>query len=391
MNALIPFASLALATSIAPLVAGAPPAQPSPAAVSIPVCEEAYLGVYVIQSSAGGAEVTRIMDGSPADKAGIRGGDRIVALAGHQIDDPETLIAMIDDREAGNRVEVVFYRGSDKHTKTVKLGNRAEAQRYFEVDAPADVSRGFFQPGEFEFEEFEVPAFEEALSFEFDQDSFDVFDEDGGSVIVFEDYEVEMPFEVQQSRDDLDVELSARRARDMDETSARLEERMEALRAQMEVRFAGLAERLEELRQSRSEGDFRERMTRYQEELSRDQAVQKQRFEDVRAKMHAAEEERRAQMAEAYQRILGEQFSEQRRKAEREGVAEYTERLPRVRSPIVVRERVEAPEWIAPPTRTRPDVVIEQRGQSEIQALRDEVSSLRDEIRELRELLARDR
>jgi hypothetical protein len=123
MNGLVSVLSLALVSA---WMSAPAPAFATPSSAS-PCCEDAYLGVYVVTASAGGAEVTRLMDGSPAEKAGVHAGDRIVALGGTAIADADALIAGIEARSAGERVELVLFRGDDKRILTLALGNRAEA------------------------------------------------------------------------------------------------------------------------------------------------------------------------------------------------------------------------------------------------------------------------
>jgi S1-C subfamily serine protease len=79
-----------------------------------------------------GALVVEATEGGPADDAGIRGGDPqtgeggdlIVAIDGKEIATGEELAAAIAGKRPGDTVEVELYRGDDKQTVEVELGER---------------------------------------------------------------------------------------------------------------------------------------------------------------------------------------------------------------------------------------------------------------------------
>lgn len=88
-----------------------------------------------------GVLVGEVQTGSPADKAGIRGGDTPVTINGDsyrlggdiitKIDGKELktmrqLAEAIADLDPGKKVEIEYYRDSDKKTATIKLGTRPE-------------------------------------------------------------------------------------------------------------------------------------------------------------------------------------------------------------------------------------------------------------------------
>ena len=86
-----------------------------------------------------GALVQDVVSGGPADKAGIRagnqqtadgvtaGGDLLVALDGKTINKPDDIAAAIATDRPGQKLQITFYRGSDKKTVTVTLGNRPQS------------------------------------------------------------------------------------------------------------------------------------------------------------------------------------------------------------------------------------------------------------------------
>lgn len=69
-----------------------------------------------------GALIQQIYQGSPADRAGLQPGDIIVQLGDRTIQDASSLVAAIRQYRPGDEVKIVYYRGSQRHEITVKLG-----------------------------------------------------------------------------------------------------------------------------------------------------------------------------------------------------------------------------------------------------------------------------
>jgi putative serine protease PepD len=83
--------------------------------------EHAYVGV-LIQSVPGGAKITKIVDGSPAAKAGLKVGDVITAFDGKSIASADDLTSAVTAARPGDKVTVtVRSDGTSKHV-TVELG-----------------------------------------------------------------------------------------------------------------------------------------------------------------------------------------------------------------------------------------------------------------------------
>jgi S1-C subfamily serine protease len=88
------------------------------------------LGVPVDQ----GAVVTDVTSGSPADKANLepgdsttgRGADVIVAIDGKKVTGADDVVQAVAEKSPGDSVTIQFYRGKDKHTETLKLGERPD-------------------------------------------------------------------------------------------------------------------------------------------------------------------------------------------------------------------------------------------------------------------------
>ena len=109
--------------------------------------ERAFLGIEMVGvteelardlnlESDSGALVQRVVEDGPADKAGLQagsrttgegvvaGGDLIVEVDGQKVSGSDDVPAAIADNEPGDEVEVVFYRGDERKTVDVKLGER---------------------------------------------------------------------------------------------------------------------------------------------------------------------------------------------------------------------------------------------------------------------------
>ncbi len=72
-----------------------------------------------------GVLVRGVEEGSPADRAGIREGDLIVALAGRAVSDADELHAALDG--ASFPVEIVVVRGTEERTVTVGSAEESES------------------------------------------------------------------------------------------------------------------------------------------------------------------------------------------------------------------------------------------------------------------------
>jgi S1-C subfamily serine protease len=86
----------------------------------------AYLGISMGQAAQGGATVGRIVNNGPADKAGLRQGDRIVEIAGTPVHEPDDVSAAVNTRRPDDEVRIVVERGGERRTLTVKLGKQPD-------------------------------------------------------------------------------------------------------------------------------------------------------------------------------------------------------------------------------------------------------------------------
>jgi S1-C subfamily serine protease len=104
--------------------------------------EGSYLGVFLEEVTAErmkelglneerGAIVMKVVDGSPAEKAGLKENDVIVAFNGRQVESVRELQRMLGDIPAGRNVTVDVRRGGAQQTISATLGKRESDLGYF--------------------------------------------------------------------------------------------------------------------------------------------------------------------------------------------------------------------------------------------------------------------
>ncbi len=96
--------------------------------------QHAYLGVTPQSGSASdgsstraGAEITSVGAGTPAEKAGIRKGDVIVAVNGDPVDSAESLVGYIREQSVGSTVKLTVLRGGARQELQATLVARDTA------------------------------------------------------------------------------------------------------------------------------------------------------------------------------------------------------------------------------------------------------------------------
>jgi S1-C subfamily serine protease len=88
--------------------------------------EHAYLGISSGDAPSGGAEVGGLVDGGPAERGGLREGDRIVEIGGQAVRDSDDVSAVVNAHQPGDEVPVVVVRDGERRTLTVKLGTQPD-------------------------------------------------------------------------------------------------------------------------------------------------------------------------------------------------------------------------------------------------------------------------
>jgi S1-C subfamily serine protease len=83
--------------------------------------KHAYLGIK-IEDVSGGARVTQVVSGSPADKAGLKKGDLITAFDGRSIRSADVLTEAVFNAKSGQTVTITVQRGGSTKHLTATLG-----------------------------------------------------------------------------------------------------------------------------------------------------------------------------------------------------------------------------------------------------------------------------
>lgn len=87
---------------------------------------EGYLGVgLTIRSDGGrGAVINDVTPGSPADRAGLRPGDVVIAADGSPVDGQPAFVAAIRDKSPGDTIDIQVLRDGQRLTLTATLAER---------------------------------------------------------------------------------------------------------------------------------------------------------------------------------------------------------------------------------------------------------------------------
>jgi Do/DeqQ family serine protease len=76
-----------------------------------------------------GALVAAVIDGGPADRAGIKAGDVLIEVAGKPMNDSKEVIAAIAFTKPGEKIDVKVRRGKEKVALNVTVGKRPQRQQ----------------------------------------------------------------------------------------------------------------------------------------------------------------------------------------------------------------------------------------------------------------------
>jgi uncharacterized protein YndB with AHSA1/START domain len=112
-----------------------------------------------------GIRIDTVVDGMGAQAAGLQGNDVIVRMAGQDITDWSSLNNVLESHHAGDKIEVVFYRGADQKTVVMELSRRPLPELAQDVPALAKVSRKRQDTIQAEMDEFFKDVSEKEASF----------------------------------------------------------------------------------------------------------------------------------------------------------------------------------------------------------------------------------
>jgi S1-C subfamily serine protease len=118
-------ASGALLLAIAPSATATETADDSAPARHGAVIDRPYFGAR-IALTANGATVVHVVDGSPADTAGLSEGDLVVSIDDVTLDERGALREALQDAEAGDVLSIVYTHDGDQKTASVTVGDAAD-------------------------------------------------------------------------------------------------------------------------------------------------------------------------------------------------------------------------------------------------------------------------
>lgn len=108
-----------------------------------------WLGV-AIEDGRPGVRITEVIDGTPADEAGLVKGDQIVALDGHRLASAGELLSRLGGRKVGDKVNLMVARGARRLRVVATLAPRLgpdEILAHRLLDKPAPRLSGVVVPG----------------------------------------------------------------------------------------------------------------------------------------------------------------------------------------------------------------------------------------------------
>ncbi len=84
----------------------------------------AFIGATEENAAHQGAVVRQVTSNSPAAKAGLQEGDVITRVDGRQVDDPQTLLNVLAQHKAGDKLKFQVWRDGKEQSLDVTLGTR---------------------------------------------------------------------------------------------------------------------------------------------------------------------------------------------------------------------------------------------------------------------------
>lgn len=100
------------------------------ASISVPEKPRAYIGVNDFETGEGGVTFNNVEPpGSPADKAGLVGGDIITSFDGHVVTTDDEMTELMGNTSIGKPVDVIYLRDGEQKTTKLTPITRADFER----------------------------------------------------------------------------------------------------------------------------------------------------------------------------------------------------------------------------------------------------------------------
>jgi len=91
----------------------------------------------------GGAIISRVEPGSPAERAGLHPGDIVVSYNGQEVPDADHLTSMVADTPPGTKVPIMYYRNGKQESSTVTVGTLELEKKSRESSGQQGADHGF--------------------------------------------------------------------------------------------------------------------------------------------------------------------------------------------------------------------------------------------------------
>ncbi len=88
--------------------------------------DKGYLGVMIADAN-GGVRITEVVEGSPAQAAGLKAGDVVMAIGNSEVANMEALVSVVSSHKPGEVIQVHYVRDGASATLTATLALREEA------------------------------------------------------------------------------------------------------------------------------------------------------------------------------------------------------------------------------------------------------------------------
>lgn len=152
---------LAIGTVALLILMGTNGARAAAAAPEAAKADEAWLGVYTqtltaelregLNYNGSGALVSRVVEGSPAERAGVQKGDVIVGLGSATVASSDDLSRAVGKTRVGQAVSVAVVREGARRSLSAKLASRPSEELEWSESPMAPEAPGIKGDGDFEF------------------------------------------------------------------------------------------------------------------------------------------------------------------------------------------------------------------------------------------------
>lgn len=108
-----------------------------------PIGAPPWMGVTMDSGSDIGVPVLKVVKGSPADKGGLKAGDRIVSVDGTKVTAPVGVTKVVQAKKVGDTVSIEVERAGSSKTQTLTLASRPSGDQILKMDLVGSAAPAF--------------------------------------------------------------------------------------------------------------------------------------------------------------------------------------------------------------------------------------------------------